>query len=78
MEFIEIVERLFSDQDFLFKIFLIVVTSLYGLFALILWVQIRSLNKIIDQIDFSPVFNALGFLHLLGALALIFLSVVFL
>jgi Family of unknown function (DUF5657) len=69
---------LLGNHDFLFKIILIVTSILYGLFALILSVQIKNLNKIINQIDFSSFFNLVTLIHFLGAIAIIFLSVVFL
>lgn len=78
MEIVDIFGRFFSDQDFLFKIILIITTIFYGLFAIILAVQINSLNKIIDQIDFSPFFNTIALVHVVAAIALVFLTVVFL
>lgn len=78
MEIVELISKFFSDQDFLFKIILVILVSLYGLFALVLAIQIKNLNKIINQIDFSPVFNLLSLIHVGATIALLFGAVVFL
>lgn len=78
MEFIDLIFSLFENQDFLFKIALIILTSFYGLFALIVNIQIFNLNRILNQITFSPVFKILGVAHFIAALALIALTVLFL
>lgn len=68
----------FFNQDFLLKIFLLVLISLYGLFALILSIQIRNLNRIINQINFAPIFSLLATIHFAAAIALLLFTVVFL
>jgi len=78
MEIVELISKFFSDQDFLFKIIITILISFYGLFSLVLAVQIRNLNKIIDQIDFSSFFNFLSLVHVGATIALLFAAVVFL
>ncbi len=78
MENVGVLVSFFSDQNLLFKIGLVVLIALYGLFALIVAIQIRNLNKIIDQIDFSPFFNFLYLVHVGATIALLFAAVVFL
>lgn len=78
MESLDVLVNFFSDQDLLVKIGLVVLIVLYSLFALIVAIQIRNLNKIIDQIDFSPFFNFLSLVHVGATIALLFAAVVFL
>lgn len=66
------------NQTFFLKIILILLLSLYGLFALIVAMQIKNLNNIVNQIKFSQTFILLSFLHSLGALALLIATVIFL
>ena len=65
-----------SNQDLIFRFILVVLTALYGLFALIIAIQIGNLNRVIKQIGFAPIFNGLATIHLLAALALLLFSVV--
>lgn len=78
MEIIDFFLNIFSNQDSLFRIILIILIALYGLFALILFIQIRNLNRIVNQVTFSPVFIVLAFVHLATILALLFFTVLFL
>lgn len=76
MENLDVLVNFFSDQNLLLKIGLVVLTVLYSLFALIVAIQIRNLNKIIDQIDFSPFFNFLSLVHVGATIALLFAVVI--
>lgn len=78
MEIIDFFINIFSNQDSLFKIILVVLIALYGFFALILAIQIRNLNRIIDQITFSPIFILFSTVHFIATLALLFFAVLFL
>ncbi len=78
MEIIDLIEALFQNQDFLFKIGLIIMTAFYSLFALIVTIQIFSLNNILTIISFSPIFKAIALLHFAASLALFVLAVLFL
>ncbi len=66
------------NQDFLFKIALIVLLLLYTLFALILANQIRTLSRIIDQVSFSPIFATFAHVHAILSILLLFGIVLFL
>lgn len=78
MEIINFFLNILANQDSLFRIILIILIALYGLFALILFIQIRNLNRIVNQVTFSPVFIVLAFVHLTITLALLFFTVLFL
>ncbi|OGH15962.1 MAG: hypothetical protein A3C30_03945 [Candidatus Levybacteria bacterium RIFCSPHIGHO2_02_FULL_40_18] len=78
MEIFNFFLKIFSNQDALFRIILIILISIYGLFALILFLQIRNLNRIINQITFSPIFIVFTLVHLLATVALLFFAVLFL
>jgi hypothetical protein len=78
MELIQFLIDIFSNQDAIFKVILLILIGIYGLFALILAIQIRNLNRIINQIRFSPIFTILASGHLVAALALLLFSMVFL
>lgn len=78
MELLGVLVNLFSDQNFLFRIILIVLIVIYGFFTLIVAVQISNLNRTLNQIGFSGFLNLLAQIHVLGALALLIFSVLFL
>ncbi|OIP57167.1 MAG: hypothetical protein COX79_05440 [Candidatus Levybacteria bacterium CG_4_10_14_0_2_um_filter_36_16] len=59
------------NQDSIVKILLVIFLSLYILFAVILMVQIRRFNAIINQVRFSPIFKALATGHLIAAVVLL-------
>ena len=59
------------NQDSIVKILLVIFLSLYILFAVILMVQIRRFNAIINQVGFSPIFKALATGHLIAAVVLL-------
>jgi hypothetical protein len=76
MELISQIMNLMANQDVIARFSLIILSALYGLFALILSIQIANLNKVVRQIGFAPIFNFLAYIHLAGALALLLFSVV--
>lgn len=78
MEIIELIRALFTNQDFLAKIGLLILTALYSLFALIVYVQIVNLNRILTQISFAPIFKIIAFAHFAASLALLIFTVLFL
>ena len=65
----------FLNQDLLIRFALIILIALYGLFALILVIQINNLNRTIKQIAFAPIFNLLAIIHFFAALALLLAAV---
>lgn len=70
-EFLQIINNIFLRQDTLFKIVLLIFLGVYGLYAIILYNQIRSLNNVVTQIGISAVLNFLALLHLILVFALI-------
>lgn len=75
MDIITIISSLFANQDILFKLALIILIALYGLFALIVAIQINNLNRVVNQIGFSRILNLLAILHFFAAIALLLASV---
>ena len=75
MDIIQLIDSLFSNQDIIFRFVLIVLIALYGLFALIVAIQVGNLNKVVNQIGFSPVLNALAVIHFVAAIALLAFAV---
>ena len=71
----DIISSLFSSQDMLAHFALIILIALYGLFALIVGIQINNLNRSVTQVGFSVILNFLAFFHLVTALALLLLTV---
>lgn len=78
MEIINFFLNIFANQDSLFKIILTILIAIYGLFALILFIQIKNLNRVLNQLKFSPIFIILGLVHLLITFALLIFAVLFL
>lgn len=60
----EVFTTILANQDILVKIALVLLLSVYLLFALVLTRQIFLLNDIINQITFAPIFKFLAILHL--------------
>lgn len=75
MDFLELTSSLFTSQDLIFRLALIVLIALYGLFALIIAIQINNLNKVVNQIGFSSILNLAAVLHFFAAIALLIISV---
>lgn len=78
MDLMTFIQGLFSSQDIIFRFGLLILIALYGLFALILAIQVNNLNRVVNQIGFSSVLNVITFLHLIASLALLGATVLFL
>lgn len=78
MDIASTVSSLLTSQEIIFKIALIILIAIYGLFALIVAIQISNLNRVVNQIGFSSVLNFLAVLHFFASLALLILAVLFL
>jgi hypothetical protein len=65
-----------ANQDLIFRFALIIVIALYGLFALILAIQVGNLNRVLHQIGASSILSLLAIGHALAAIALLMLAVV--
>lgn len=66
-----IIEIILSQQDFFYKGVLLIFMLLYSLFALVLYIQISSLIKVVDQISFSPVLRFITLANVLASFVLI-------
>jgi len=66
---------LFS-QDLFVSLVLFVLMIFYGFFAVVLFIQITTYNRIMTQTGFSSIFQLLGFLHILIAVSLLLLTIV--
>ena len=75
MAIVALIISLFSNQDPLFKVALIILIAIYSLFALIVYIQLVSLNKILNQVSFSPIFKILALIHFGASLALLVAAV---
>jgi len=75
MDLISIFSDLFASQDLIFRIGLIILIALYGLFALIVAIQINNLNRVVTLIGVSGMLNLFALVHFFGAIALLLLSV---
>lgn len=73
--FLEQIIAFFSTPQLLFKLFMLVLIIMYGLYAVVVAFQIRTLNNTVTQVMFSQIFTFLAFLHAGLALALM-LSVI--
>lgn len=78
MEILQPLFDSFFNQDLLIRFTLLILIAFYGLFALILVIQINNLNRTIKQIAFAPIFNLLAIIHFFAALALLLAAVLFL
>ena len=78
MDIIGLINSIFSSQDFIFRFVLIILLSIYGLFALVIAIQIGNLNKVVNQIGFWLILNVFAIAHFFAAIALLVVAVLFL
>jgi hypothetical protein len=64
------------SQDIIFRLGLLILIALYGLFALILLIQMKNLNRAMTIIGVAPLLNFAALTHLLATLALLIFAVV--
>lgn len=62
MDIVDLINSLISSQDAIIRFALVVLISIYGLFALIVAIQVGNLNKVVNQAAFSS--SSLGELML--------------
>ena len=72
------IPSIIGSQDIIFRFALIILIALYGLFALIVAIQIGNLNRVVHQVGFSGILNFLAVIHFFTALALLAFAVLFL
>jgi hypothetical protein len=75
MDLITLFNSFLNGQDVLYKIALIIFMILYSLFALILFIQVNSLIKVVNQIKFTPVFKLVTVLNVVASLMLIIYTI---
>lgn len=75
MDIASIISQLLNGQDIIVRFALVVLLALYGLFALILAIQIGNLNRVVHQVGSSGVLNFLAIFHFGAALALLVVAV---
>lgn len=63
----------FFNQDVFISVVLLILLIVYGFYALVLSIQIKTYNKIITQEGFAPMFQLVGFLNVGAAIFLILL-----
>jgi hypothetical protein len=67
--------NLISNQDVIFRFAAIILLALYGLFALIVAIQISDLNKLLNQTGSSILITILSVVNVLASIALLFFAV---
>ena len=75
MDLTSIISQLLNSQDVIVRFALVILIALYGLFALIVAIQIGNLNRVVHQIGSSSVLNFFAILHFGATLALLVLAV---
>lgn len=75
MDIATLIANFFASQDIIVRIGLIILIALYGLFALIVAIQISNLNRVVNQIGFSGILNFLAVVHFFLSIGLLILAV---
>ena len=75
MDIVGIISSIFLGQDLIVRFALVVLIALYGLYSLIVAIQISNLNRVVHQIGSSVVLNFLAVLHFGLTLALLVAAV---
>jgi hypothetical protein len=68
---LEIVNQILAQQDVFYKIVLLIFMLLYSLFALILYIQISAMIKVVNQISFSPILRFIALANVVASIAII-------
>lgn len=63
----------FFSQDLFLSVVLLVLLVVYGFYALVLSIQIKTYNNIVTQAGFAPFFTFIGYLNVAIAIFLILL-----
>ncbi len=63
----------FLSQDLFISVVLLILLIMYGFYALVLSIQIKTYNNILTQIGFAPIFTFIGYLNVVVAIGLILL-----
>lgn len=76
-DILTIINNFVSNQDLIIKIILIILLSLYGLYSIIVALQVRVLTTIVDQINSSGVLKFIAFLHAVLVIVLLLFTLFF-
>lgn len=63
----------FFTQDLFISVVLLVLLIIYGFYALVLSIQIKTYNNIVTQVGFATIFTLIGYLNVAFAIGLILL-----
>lgn len=63
----------FLSQDLFISVVLLILLIMYGFYALVLSIQIKTYNNILTQAGFAPIFIFVGYLNVVVAIGLILL-----
>ena len=61
----------FFNQDVFLSIVILVLLIVYGFYALVLSIQIKTYNNIVTQSGFATIFTFIGYLNVAVTIALI-------
>jgi len=78
IDYFQFIYSILSNYNFLAKIMLLILTPIYGAFALILSVQIRNFDRLIKQESTASILVNLSYLNIAAAVALFVIAVLFL
>lgn len=71
----DVFNNIISNQDIIFRFAAIILIALYGLFALIVAVQISNLNKLLMQQGAGALLTIFSIINLFASIALLFVAV---
>lgn len=60
----------FFTQDLFISVVLLVLLIIYGFYALVLSIQIKTYNNIVKQVGFATIFTLIGYLNVALAIGL--------
>lgn len=75
VDFTLLITTTLGNQNLIAKVVLLIFLSIYILFSLILFFQIKQLSRIINQKGFSGVIESLSFVHLSIAVGLLAITI---
>lgn len=59
-----------------FKLFLLIIIFLYGIFAAVIVRQVQLMNKVVTETEFSSILLTIAIVHLLLVAGLFFLTII--
>lgn len=67
MESLDVFNTIISGQDIFYRVVLVIFAVLYSIFSLILYIQINSLIRYVDQISFSPTLRFIAIANIVAS-----------